>query len=228
MYFYLGLAKLLPLSFVLKLMERGEALSQSRYQYISTVLPEAKSILREEQEHEEDLLNLIEEPILNYLRSMVLGMNDAIIEMLGVLSGLTNAISDNTKVALLAFITGFAASLSMSAAEYLSTRHEPEHQDSSKRRTPLKAAIFTGTAYITVVLVLILPFLLNLFPPVVTLVFSVLLAVAIVLLFSFFTSVLMDRPLWKQFFETSAIIGTVIILSGIAGWTIKKLLNVQI
>jgi VIT1/CCC1 family predicted Fe2+/Mn2+ transporter len=51
-------------------------------------------------------------------------------------------------------ITGIAASLSMSASEYLSTRTEEDHT-----KHPVKAALYTGVAYVFTVALLIAPYL---------------------------------------------------------------------
>lgn len=85
---------------------------------------------------------------------MVLGLNDALVELTGVLAGLTLALQNTRLVAMTGFITGIAASLSMSASEYLSAKSEEGPQD------PLKASIYTGSAYVLTVLFLIFPYLL--------------------------------------------------------------------
>ena len=65
-------------------------------------------------------MELIEEEHLNYIGSMVLGMNDALVELTGTLAGLTFALQNTRLIALTGFITGIAASFSMAASEYLS------------------------------------------------------------------------------------------------------------
>ena len=50
---------------------------------------------------------------------MVLGLNDALVELTGALAGFTLALNDNRMVGMAGFITGVAATLSMAASEYL-------------------------------------------------------------------------------------------------------------
>ena len=85
---------------------------------------------------------------------MVLGLNDALVELTGALAGLMLALQNVKLISLSGLITGIAASLSIAASEYLSTRSE----DIGKH--PVSAAIYIGIAYIITVTLLILPYLL--------------------------------------------------------------------
>ena len=53
---------------------------------------------------------------------MVLGLNDALVELTGTLAGLTFALANARLVALAGIITGIAATLSMAASNYLAER----------------------------------------------------------------------------------------------------------
>jgi len=139
--------------FGIKLMERGEELAQETYEEISKVIPEAAAIASEEDEHEKELISLIDEELLRYVGSMVLGLSDALVELTGALAGLTLALQNTRLIAMTGLITGIAASLSMAASEYLSTKSEESGQD------PLKAALYTGSAYVFTVMLLIFPYL---------------------------------------------------------------------
>jgi VIT1/CCC1 family predicted Fe2+/Mn2+ transporter len=97
---------------------------------------------------------LLDEELLRYAGSIVLGLNDALVELTGALAGFTLALQNTRLIALTGLITGVAAALSMAASEYLSTRSE------GGGRSPLRASLYTGTAYIITVFLLILPYLL--------------------------------------------------------------------
>ena len=60
---------------------------------------------------------------------VVLGLNDALVELTGVLAGLTLALRETRLIAMAGLITGIAASLSMAASEYLSTKTEEVDKD---------------------------------------------------------------------------------------------------
>ena len=71
---------------------------------------------KSEQEHEAALIELIDEERLRYISSMVLGLNDALVELTGALAGFTFALGNTTTIAMAGFITGSAATLSMAAS----------------------------------------------------------------------------------------------------------------
>ena len=150
---FFWVSRLFGLTFGVKLMERGEENAQKSYRTLYKIIPEAETITREENEHESALLRLLDEEKLRYTGSMVLGLNDALVELTGVLAGLTLALQNTKLIALTGLITGIAAALSMATSEYLSTKTE------GTVRNPLKASVYTGVAYLITVSILVLPYL---------------------------------------------------------------------
>ncbi|HHQ49602.1 MAG TPA: rubrerythrin family protein, partial [Acidobacteria bacterium] len=155
-FLYVLLARLFGLTFALKLMERGEDFAQRHYAEMEDVEGIGRIIL-DEEEHEKELIDMLHDEPLEYVGSVVLGLNDALVELTGALAGFTLALGDGRTVALAGLVTGIAASLSMAASEYLSAKTE-RHTGSAKN--PLKAAFYTGAAYVVAVVLLILPFFL--------------------------------------------------------------------
>ncbi|MCR6623161.1 MAG: VIT1/CCC1 transporter family protein [archaeon YNP-LCB-024-027] len=203
---YLLISKIFGITFGIKLMENGEEEAQTTYERISELIPEAKNIVRDEDEHERQLMDLIDEERLKYVGSMILGLNDALVEFTGALAGYTFALPSTRIVAMTGLITGVAASLSMAASEYLSTKSEGD------ARSPLKAASYTGIAYILTVLFLIAPYLI-LTDAYVCLGLEIMDAIIVIFLFTFYISVARDLPFKKRFLEMAAI------SLGIAGLT---------
>lgn len=121
---YFLISKIFGITFGIKLMERSEEKAQSTYVKISELVPDARSIIKDEDEHEKQLIDLVDEERLRYVGSMVLGLNDALVELTGALAGLTLALQNTRLVAMAGLITGIAASLSMATSEYLSTKSE--------------------------------------------------------------------------------------------------------
>ncbi|MCR4400465.1 MAG: VIT1/CCC1 family protein, partial [Syntrophomonadaceae bacterium] len=112
------LARLLGYTFVLKLMENGERKAQTGYAAIARQLPEAQAVMEDEERHEQHLLQLLDERHLQYVGSVVLGLNDALVELTGTLAGLSFALHDNRLVALAGLVTGIAATLSMASSQF--------------------------------------------------------------------------------------------------------------
>jgi VIT1/CCC1 family predicted Fe2+/Mn2+ transporter len=195
--YYLA-SKLLGITFGIKWMERGEEKAQVNYQNISRSVPEALHIAKDEYEHEKSLVDLIDEERLRYVDSMVLGLNDALVELTGALAGFTFALQNTRVVAVVGFITGIAASLSMAASEYLSIKSE------QSSRSPFRAALYTGTLYALTVFFLVLPYLVFQ-DPYVCLGLTLLNAITVILLFTFYISVTKGVSFKKRFFEMAAI-----------------------
>jgi VIT1/CCC1 family predicted Fe2+/Mn2+ transporter len=220
-WLYYLLSKIFGITFGMKLMEKGEARAQATYKQIFDFVPAALDIEKDENDHERELLNSIDEERLRYVGSMVLGLNDALVELTGALAGLTFALQNRGLIAITGLITGIAASLSMAASEYLSTKSEEDSRD------PLKASIYTGCAYIITVLFLIFPYFFfenHYF----CLGFTFLNALMAILIFSFYISVAKDIPFRKRFVEMAVVSMGIATLSFGIGLLVRRFLNVDI
>lgn len=220
-WWYLGVARVLGLTFGIKLMERGEQLAQEVYQKISVVVPGVTDIVEDEDRHEAELIDLIDEERLRYVGSMVLGLSDALVELTGTLAGLTLALRNARLIGLTGLITGIAASLSMAASEYLSTKSEEGGQD------PTKAAAYTGVAYVSTVALLILPYFLfgNYL---VSLGVTITNAILVILAFTYYVSVAREIPFKRRFLEMALISFGVAGLSFAIGYVVGKFLRIEI
>lgn len=220
-WFYTTISRLFGLTFGLKLMENGEERAQKNYEHINESIPVAAQVMEDEKVHENKLLNMLDEEALVYAGSVVLGLNDALVELTGALAGLTLAFQDVNIIALSGLVTGIAASLSMGASEYISTSSE----ETDKK--PGRAALYTGLAYVITVALLILPFLL-LDNAYLALGIAVTVSVVIIALFNFYISVAKDEPFGKRFFTMAGLSLGVSILSFFIGLLIRNWLGVEI
>jgi len=150
--FYYILTRLFGLSFGLRLMEKGEDLSQKTYETLKEIDPNIKKIIQDENHHEMKLIDMLDDNRLKYTGSIILGLNDALVELTGALAGFTLALQNTKIIAIVGLITGIAASMSMAGSEYLSTKEE------GSKRNPFRASFYTGFSYIITVIFLILPF----------------------------------------------------------------------
>ncbi len=220
-WWYGLLASIFGLTFAVKLMERGEEDSQTFYNQIKGYVPEAEKVIKDEYEHERQLIDLMDEEMLNYMGSVVLGLNDALVELTGALAGFTLALQNTRLIAILGAITGFAAALSMAASEYLSTKAEGEG------REPFKASFYTGIAYLFTVFVLILPyiFLSNYY---IALGLALIAAIIIIAIFNYFLAVVKDLKFGKQFLEMVIISLSVSALSFLIGLAVRKIFGIDV
>jgi len=216
---YVFLARTLGLTFAVKLMESGEEEAQMAYGGLASV-PGVEELIEDEEEHEHRLIAMIDEERLKYVGSIVLGLNDALVELTGTLAGLSFAFQNNRLIALSGLITGIAASMSMGASEYLSIRAEGGEN-------ALKASLYTGAAYVLTVVFLVAPFFAfdsyTLSLPV-----TLLLAVLIIMVFNYYVSVARDLSFRKQFAEMAGISLGVSALSFMVGVLVKTFLGVDL
>jgi len=219
--FYYWLSKVLGLTFGIKLMERGEEQAQENYAALIDSIPEAKEILAEEERHEDELLGMLDEESLKYAGSVVLGLNDALVELTGSLAGLTFAFQNTKVIALAGLITGIAASFSMAASEYLSAKSE------GGDKVPLRSAIYTGFAYILTVAILILPYLIA-ENYLVALLWTIGNAILVIAIFNFYISVAKDLDFKKRFLEMSAISLGVALFSFLIGDVIRRAFGINV
>jgi VIT1/CCC1 family predicted Fe2+/Mn2+ transporter len=214
------LSKLFGLTFGAKLMERTERDAVSVYDLLKIEFPEAGRMQAEEAQHEDELISLLEEESLHYAGSIVLGLNDALVELTGTLAGLTFALQDTQLVAVSGLITGIAAALSMSASEFLSTL-----SDKASHKKPGRAALYTGVAYIITVTLLILPYLLinNVF---ISLAIMLTIAILIIMAFTFYSAVVNNESFPKRFGTMAAISLGVAALSFGIGLLVRNVLGI--
>ena len=220
-WFYYIVSIVFGFTFGVKLMEMGEEAAQGNYAAVSREIPEAAIYQHEENVHEEKLIEMLDEERLQYAGSVVLGLNDALVELTGALAGLTLALQNTKLIALSGLITGIAASLSMAASEYLSTRSE------KTSKHPVRAAIYTGIAYISTVTLLILPYLLfdNYY---IDLAISLSTAVIIIAVFNYYISVAKGESFRERFIEMAGLSLSVAAFSFVIGYFIRQWLGIEL
>jgi VIT1/CCC1 family predicted Fe2+/Mn2+ transporter len=217
---YALLARVLGLTFAVKLMERGEEGTQASYGALAGSVPGVRDIMDDEETHEHALIGMIDEERLEYVGSVVLGLNDALVELTGVLAGLSFAFQNNRLVALTGLITGIAGSMSMGASEYLSTKAE-------EGKNALRASVYTWAAYVLTVVLLVAPFFV--FDGyAASLLATLLLGILIIMAFNYYVSVTKNLSFRKQFTEMAGISLGVSALSFIVGVLVKTFLGVDV
>lgn len=213
------LARLLGLSFVLKQMEKREGTGSKLYNELSSIIPETKIFAEEESIHEQQLLTMLDEERLQYVGSIVLGLNDALVELTGALAGFTLTLGTTRTISLAGLVTGISAALSMAASDYLSTKAEGN-------KKAKKSAAYTGIAYFFTVIFLILPFLL-LSSRFFALSLTLLLAILIIFFFNYYISVAKELEFKSRFFEMCSISLGVAAFSFFIGYILNSILGVN-
>lgn len=219
-FFYTNISKIFGLNFGLKLMEKNEKGAENLYKNFQ--IKSLAYLELSEKEHENKLISMIEEEKLNYISSIVLGFNDALVELTGALSGFTFALSNSKLIAIVGFITGVAASMSMGVSNYLSIKN-----DESREKHPFKSALYTFFAYLLTVILLIVPYLLidNVY---ISLSIVLITVVFMIAAFNFYTSIAKGLNFKKRFLEMFVLSMSVALINYFIGYLIKKSFNVDI
>ena len=220
-YFYYLISIIFGLTFGIKLMEKREEEAQDKYEELIERFDGAVKILNDEEDHEQELLNMLEEERLNYVGSVVLGLNDALVELTGSLAGWSFALKNTRLIALTGLIMGIAASLSMGASEYLAKKANEEDEHAFKSST------YTTGAYIITVILLILPYLL-LESYMYALMFTILVAIIVILVFNFYVSVAKDLNFKARFLEMAGISLGVAVLSFLIGVVVRTVFGIDV
>lgn len=216
------LTRILGFTFVLKRISRDETEAVAGYEKLKAEIPDAAGVQSDEMRHEKGLINMLDEERLQYVGSMVLGLNDALVELTGTIAGLSFALQNTRVVALSGIITGISATLSMAASNYLAERADGNEN-------AMKSSIYTGIAYLITVALLVLPYLLlpdNLW--MVALIAMILVVVLVILGFNYYVSVAKGVPFKRRFIEMVSISMGVMVIAFLIGLLAKALLGVDI
>ena len=210
--------RIFGLTFGIKRMERGEESVQIGYEHLREMIPEVDAIVRDEN----DLMNLVDEERLCYIGSIVLGLNDVLVEFTGALWRNWTFVLQNTRlVTLSGLIIGIAAALSMGGAECLPAK--ADGQD----KCPVKASVCTGLFYVLTEALLTMPYLVfeDLF---ICLCSTLGLAVTIVVAFNYYVAVAKDLSFKGQFFEMTGLSFAVAAVSFLIGCCLRAFLGLDL
>lgn len=221
-FFYKMIARILGFTFAIKLMENGEENAQDEYNLLAEECEESLTIKHQEEEHEAALLEMLDEERLQYVGSMVLGLNDALVELTGSLAGFTFALQNTRLIALSGLIIGISATFSMASSEFLAARSEG-------RSDAFKSCTYTGIAYLITVVLLIAPYLIfGNAQYLLALACMLLVVILIIAGFTYYTSVAQGQPFKSRFLEMAVISISVAVISFVVGVLAKKFLGVDV
>lgn len=219
---YLLLVKIFGTSFALKTLEKREEKAKEFYKELFDVYPESRKIYQQENEHEFELIDMLNDKKLVYAGAIVLGMNDALVELAGTLSGIAFAFEKSLVVGLTGLIMGIAASLSMAGSAYLEAKENP-----SEVIKPLTYSLYTGVSYILTTAILVAPFFIF-----ETMAYSLIVMFACafiaIISYNFYVSVAKDLNFSKRVLQMSTITFGVALISFLIGYLVKAYLGIEI
>lgn len=214
---------LFGLTILLKYLESKEKTAIEMYKKVVESRPElagiVEKIIDEELKHEEEFISGVDEARVRYIGAITLGISDALVELTGIYTGSLGAFENTLSAGLTGILAGIAASISMGVASYTQAKNEG-------RVKPWRAALYTFTSYITVALLLALPYLLS-NSILLAFIIMLIIAIGIVAYMSFYTAVLYSRNYVRELAETTLLLlGVSIILyvlGSILGETLRAI-----
>lgn len=220
--FYLLTVALFGTSFTLKLVEQRERWAEDFYRSLFDAYPQAKQIYAQERGHEHELIDMLQDKKLLYAGAIVLGMNDALVELTGTLSGIALAFDQSMAVGITGAIMGVAASLSMAGSSYLEARENPD--------TSIKAgvyALYTGVSYILTTLLLVVPFFLfdGMSKALIAMFAG---AFVSILAYNFYVAVAKEQSFMKRTLQMCSITFGVALISFAIGYGVHHYLGIEI
>ena len=221
-FFYSIVNYLLGYTFVIKLLEANEYDGISSMESVKEHFPEIEHIVAQEKAHEKYLIDMLDEERLNYTGAMVLGLNDALVELTGAIAGLTFVLMNTKLIAMSGVITGIAATLSMASSNYLAER-------ANGNSNAIKASIYTGIAYLITVVFLTLPYLLlpnNMY--VAALLSMIAIVVTLIYSFSFYIATVKSEKVMPRFLEMAGISLSVALISFLIGLLAKFCFGIEV
>jgi VIT1/CCC1 family predicted Fe2+/Mn2+ transporter len=217
--------RLLGPVFTLRLLERGEESTIERYKRVLPLLAPGdrerlEEIIREEEEHEERLLQELRDARVKYLGYVALGLADAIVEVTGVHAGFLGATSSTIVAGVAGLIVGFSAALSMAGAAYLQAKHGGEE-------SPGVSALVTGLSYIFSVVVLALPYFLThaMLPAFVA---STAAGLALTGAFTYYSAVVQAKAFLREYAESAGLLLATALGSYLFGEALGSITGIRI
>ncbi len=126
--------------------------------------------------------------------SMVLGLHDAMVSALGLITGLTVAMADRYTIVLTVLIASITSAFSMTASQYLAEKAN------GNIRIALRSGACTGVAYIVTAMLQTLPFIV-LTDNLIALYSTYAISVLIILIFNYVKSRILSQDFISGFVE---------------------------
>ncbi len=213
---YGAIRQVMGVAFVSKLLSRNEAEALDKYRKLigGAALPRKSReclsiIIRDEKYAERHLEEAIREHegSLGNTGSIVLGLNDGLVEVLAAVVGLAVLATSGFTVVIGGIIIGLSGTLSMAGGAYLSSKSHglvAEASGMDNQEKPSRSAFYTGAYYFLGALIPIVPFIFGLegFEGIVTSIVLVSLTLSIA---SSVIAIISDTSVRERTLETLAI-----------------------
>ncbi|QQG48482.1 MAG: rubrerythrin family protein [archaeon] len=198
LYWVLFLRRLFGLTFASRYLDRHESNVINDYKGMSQMIPPEdrasfEEMVADEQDHEKAFELKIESSAIQYISFVVLGLADALVEITGIHAGSLGIYNRTEYAGLAGVVAGAAASLAMASAAFAQAKQ-------GFKGSARLSAIYTGVSYFITAIILATPYFLT--PSMIyALSSSMVLAVIIVTLITYYSTVISGKPFLRDFLE---------------------------
>ena len=226
LYWVLFLRRFLGLTFATRYLDRHEANVVKEYQGLERLIPEGDKVpydamVEDERDHEKAFAQKVESAVVRYISFVVLGLADALVEISGIHAG-SLGFYDKTEIAGLAgVIAGAAASLAMASAAFAQAKQ-------GFKGSARLSAVYTGVSYFITAIFLATPYFLT-SNMILALGSSLTVAVVILVITTWYSVVISEKPFFRDFAEILLILFGATIALYVFGSVVKvELPNIKV
>ncbi|HXW94819.1 MAG TPA: VIT1/CCC1 family protein [Nitrososphaerales archaeon] len=203
LYWVLFLRKFLGLTFATRYLDRHESNVVQEYKGLERLIPEPDrpaydEMVADEKEHEKAFALKVESSAVRYIAFVVLGLADALVEISGIHAGWLGLFEKTEIAGLAGVVAGGAASLAMASAAFAQAK---QGFSGSARLS----AVYTGVSYFITAIILATPYFLT-SSMILALGTSLTLAVAILVITTWYSTVIQQKAFSRDFVEILAIL----------------------
>jgi VIT1/CCC1 family predicted Fe2+/Mn2+ transporter len=188
-----------------------------------------KKIKKSESEKEDPLKDrlLKYSPMLNNIRSIILGMNDGLVEILGAVAGFAVALRQPLLVLVAGMIVAIAGTLSMAGGSYLSIEYEKSVYKTKTTDSAKASAFYTGLAYIIGSAFPLVPFVLG-FSGYYAILLSIIITAIVLTFVSILISIVSDTSIKRRILRTLIISLGIVMVTMALGFYARNVLHINI
>lgn len=218
LYWTLFLRRVFGLTFASRYLDRHEASVVKEYQALAHLIPESDRgdfdrMVEDEKQHENEFARKIESSAIQYISFVVLGLADALVEISGIHAGSLGIYAKTEIAGLAGVIAGAAASLAMASAAYAQAKQ-------GFKGSARLSATYTGVSYFITAVVLATPYFLTT-SMITALPASLVLAVVILAVTTYYSTVISAKPFYRDFAEILAILLAVTVVLYVFGYFVR-------
>jgi VIT1/CCC1 family predicted Fe2+/Mn2+ transporter len=222
LYWTLFLRRLFGLTFASRYLDRHETKVVQEYTGLASLIPVADKeafdeMVADEKEHEKAFAMRIESSAIRYISFVVLGLADALVEICGIHAGSLGLYRRTEIAGLAGVIAGAAASLAMASAAFAQAKQ-------GFKGSARLSAIYTGVSYFVTAVILATPYFLT-SNMVLALSTSLFLAVLIVTVTTWYSTVISTKPFVRDYLELLAIVFAVTAVLYVFGYLVSPVVH---